>query len=92
MDNQPTNPTPTPTPAPESTPAAEPVDGVENTDNSTETKVDLTYEAVREEIEDETTLEQFVSHDGKTAEELKEEAESSSDSEPGVALKCTIEE
>ena len=90
MDNQPTNPPPTL--APESTPAAEPVDGVENTDNSTETKVDLTYEAVREEIEDETTLEQFMSYDGKTAEELKEEAESSSDSESGVALKCTIEE
>lgn len=71
---------------------AEPVDGVEITDNSTETKINLTYEAVREEIEDETTLEQFMSYDSKTAEELKEEAESSSDSESGVALKCIIEE
>jgi hypothetical protein len=71
---------------------AEPVDGVKITDNSTETKVDLIYKAVREEIKDETTLEQFKSHDGKTAEELKEEAESSSDSESGVVLKCTIEE
>lgn len=71
---------------------AEPVDGVKITDNSTETKVDLTYKAVREEIKDETTLEQFKNHDGKTAEELKEEAESSNDSESGVALKCTIEE
>lgn len=71
---------------------AEPVDGVKITDNSTETKVDLTYKAVREDIEDETTLEQFKNNDGKTAEELKEEAESSSNSESGVVLKCTIEE
>lgn len=90
MDNQPINPPPTL--APESTPAAEPVEGVKITDNSTETKVDLTYKAVREDIEDETTLEQFKRNDGKTAEELKEAAESSSDSESGVVLKCTIEE
>jgi hypothetical protein len=68
---------------------AEKVNGVTITDNSTETAADLTYRAIREEVEDEETLKQFENNDGKTAEELKTEAETSG-ADSGVTYACTI--
>lgn len=68
---------------------AQPVDGVTIKDNSTETSADLTYRAVREEVEDEDTLKQFEENDGKTAAELKAEAEQSG-ATSGVTYSCTI--
>lgn len=71
---------------------SEKIDGITIKDNSDVTAglIDITYRAIREEIEDEGSLDQFRNNDGKTAEELKKEVEESS-ADSSASYTCTVE-
>ncbi len=67
---------------------AEAKDGITVTDKSTETVIDITYKAVREEITDEDELAKFEEVDGYTAAEMKTKIET--ESKASFPLTCTI--
>ena len=63
-------------------------EGITLVDKSTETAIDLTYKAVREEITDEDELAKFEEVDGLTAAEMKAKMEEGSTD--AFTLTCTI--
>lgn len=63
-------------------------EGITLVDKSTETAIDLTYKAVRDEITDEDELAKFEEIDGFTAAEMKAKMEEGSTD--SFALTCTI--
>ena len=68
------------------------VAGVTIKDVSDDAKIDFTYDAVREDIEDEDVLENlFDGSDGLTASEIKSQIEANTNGESGIKLTCEIE-